>query len=153
MGYHADLLERYSAVRGRLWDAPLRRQRQADKLRERRLALRETRVRLLTYRQEHLFDWLFFRANVKPRLTVREIVVNVCAQHDVSVDDFMSRRRTAELVAARHEAFYLARFHTDKSLPEIGRRMGGFDHTSVLHGIKKHCKRHGLDFPRKREAT
>lgn len=148
MGYHAELLERYSAVRGRLWEAPLRRQRQADMLRERRMVMQETRIRLLKFRLAFAI-----RAAQPFKRTIRDILTDVARRHDVTVKDLMSRHRTDDLARARHEAFYLARVYTNKSMPEIGRRMGGFDHTSVLHGIKKHCKRHGLEYPKKGEAS
>jgi hypothetical protein len=55
----------------------------------------------------------------------------------VTLTDIDSRRRESTVVRARHIAMYLIKNKTLKSLPEIGRRFGGRDHTTVLHGIKK----------------
>jgi hypothetical protein len=56
---------------------------------------------------------------------------------DVTLTDIDSRRRQTTVVLARHVAMYLIKTKTLKSLPEIGRRFGGRDHTTALHGIKK----------------
>lgn len=55
----------------------------------------------------------------------------------VTVTDLRSDRRPADVVKARHILFYVARTLTTYSLPEIGRRSGGKDHTSVLHGVRR----------------
>ena len=49
----------------------------------------------------------------------------------------MSSRRTANVVRPRQIAMYLAKTLTLRSLPEIGRRFGGRDHTTVLHAVRK----------------
>jgi hypothetical protein len=59
------------------------------------------------------------------------------AHSDVTLRDLDSRRRAAHVVLARHIAMYLIKTMTGKSLPEIGRRLGDRDHTTVLHGIRK----------------
>ncbi|MBP30453.1 helix-turn-helix domain-containing protein [Methylobacterium sp.] len=55
----------------------------------------------------------------------------------VSVTDIRSDRRQADVIKARHILYYVARTLTTYSLPEIGRRSGGKDHTSVLHGVRR----------------
>lgn len=60
-----------------------------------------------------------------------------CRYFDCTMVDMDSARRTLKLVYPRQIAMYLARSMTGKSLPEIGRRFGGRDHTTVLHGAKK----------------
>jgi hypothetical protein len=52
----------------------------------------------------------------------------------VSLADLMRGGRTKPLVCYRHVAMYLATVLTDHSLPEIGRRFGGFDHTTIING-------------------
>ena len=51
--------------------------------------------------------------------------------------DLLSSRRTANVVRPRQVAMYLAKILTLRSLPEIGRRFGGRDHTTVLHAVRK----------------
>ena len=51
--------------------------------------------------------------------------------------DLLSSRRTANVVRPRQIAMYLAKMLTPRSLPEIGRRFGGRDHTTVLHAVRK----------------
>jgi chromosomal replication initiator protein len=55
----------------------------------------------------------------------------------VSRADLLSSRRTANVVRPRQVAMYLAKILTLRSLPEIGRRFGGRDHTTVLHAVRK----------------
>lgn len=69
--------------------------------------------------------------------TVDEVIRAVCIVFDVSGTNIRSMRRTADVMKPRHVAMALCRRLTLKSLPEIGRRMGGKDHTTVLHGCKK----------------
>ncbi len=58
-------------------------------------------------------------------------------QYNVSRSDLLSSRRTANVVRPRQVAMYLAKTLTLRSLPEIGRRFGGRDHTTVLHAVRK----------------
>lgn len=74
--------------------------------------------------------------------TVEEPKINdikraACRYFGVSAVDLDSARRTLKVVHPRQVAMYLARTLTGKSLPEIGRRFGGRDHTTVLHGVRK----------------
>jgi len=61
----------------------------------------------------------------------------VARQYNVSRSDLLSSRRTANVVRPRQVAMYLAKTLTLRSLPEIGRRFGGRDHTTVLHAVRK----------------
>jgi len=61
----------------------------------------------------------------------------VARQYNVSRADLLSSRRTANVVRPRQVAMYLAKQLTLRSLPEIGRRFGGRDHTTVLHAVRK----------------
>ena len=58
-------------------------------------------------------------------------------RYNVSRADLLSSRRTANVVRPRQVAMYLAKTLTLRSLPEIGRRFGGRDHTTVLHAVRK----------------
>ncbi len=55
----------------------------------------------------------------------------------VKVQDLKGPRRTRQMVVPRQIAMYLARQHTGLSLPEIGKRFGNRDHTTVLHAVRK----------------
>lgn len=71
----------------------------------------------------------------EPFLT--EIVIAVCNHFNVSRMDICSQRRTARVVLPRQIIYYLSRTLTKRTLPEIGRRLGNRDHTSVLFGYRK----------------
>ena len=61
----------------------------------------------------------------------------VATQYNVRRSDLLSSRRTANVVRPRQVAMYLAKTLTLRSLPEIGCRFGGRDHTTVLHAVRK----------------
>ena len=70
-------------------------------------------------------------------LKIADIQTVVASHFDVTVTDIISKRRTVGLVLPRQVAQYIARTMTLKSLPEIGRRFGDRDHTTILHSIRK----------------
>lgn len=71
------------------------------------------------------------------RPSVKRILDVVSRHYGVSVIDLVSARRTAQVVLPRQVAMYLACTLTVLSLPQIGRAIGGRDHTTVLHGRRK----------------
>lgn len=71
------------------------------------------------------------------QLTMKAVGKIVSDYYGVRWDDIVSQRRTADVMLPRQVAMWMARQHTRLSLPEIGRRMGGRDHTTVLYGVKK----------------
>ena len=71
------------------------------------------------------------------RIKIEEIQRIVARHFNVSRADMLSSRRTANVVRPRQIAMYLAKTLTLRSLPEIGRRFGGRDHTTVLHAVRK----------------
>jgi chromosomal replication initiator protein len=71
------------------------------------------------------------------RMRIEEIQRVVSRHFNVSRSDLLSARRTANVVRPRQIAMYLAKTLTLRSLPEIGRRFGGRDHTTVLHAVRK----------------
>jgi hypothetical protein len=71
----------------------------------------------------------------------KRIAIDVARKHGVSFLDLISPRRSQTIVVARHECFWRCRNETTMSLPQIGKRFGGRDHTTVLHGVKKHEQR------------
>lgn len=68
--------------------------------------------------------------------SVKEIKLCVCQHFQVSPRDLESPRRLHKFVVPRQVAFYLARKLTSRSYPDIGRKFGGRDHTTILHGSK-----------------
>jgi chromosomal replication initiator protein len=71
------------------------------------------------------------------RIRVEDILRIVAKHYSVTRSDLLSSRRTANVVRPRQIAMYLAKTLTLRSLPEIGRRFGGRDHTTVLHAVRK----------------
>lgn len=74
------------------------------------------------------------------RITIDLILSTVAEVTGVSVTEVTGDRRSRPVVEARHLAMYLARELTDASLPKIGERIGGRDHTTVLHAVEKMTK-------------
>lgn len=76
--------------------------------------------------------------NVEPRRVRIEQIQRVVGKHfNVSRQDIVSSRRNRSIVRPRQICMYLAKTMTDRSFPEIGRRFGGRDHTTVLHAVRK----------------
>ncbi len=84
--------------------------------------------------QEVLQDLL--RAHER-RITIEEIQKRVAEHFGVKLADMHSARRARVVARPRQVAMYLAKQLTPRSLPEIGRRFGGRDHTTVMHAIRK----------------
>lgn len=77
------------------------------------------------------------QAREPKRLKIEDIQKLVATHYSVSRTDMLSSRRTAAVVKPRQIAMYLSKTLTLRSLPEIGRRFGGRDHTTVLHAVRK----------------
>jgi chromosomal replication initiator protein len=77
------------------------------------------------------------RPGDQKRVKIEDIQRVVARHYNVSRGDLLSARRTANVVRPRQVAMYLAKTMTLRSLPEIGRRFGGRDHTTVLHAVRK----------------
>jgi chromosomal replication initiator protein len=71
------------------------------------------------------------------RVKIEDIQKRVASHYNVSRADLLSSRRTAAVVMPRQIAMFLAKSLTLRSLPEIGKRFGGRDHTTVLHAVRK----------------
>lgn len=71
------------------------------------------------------------------RIKVAEIIEECARFADVSVREMKSPRRARPLCRPRQAAMYIAYKHTGRSLPEIGRILGGRDHSTVLHGKRR----------------
>ncbi|SON53542.1 Chromosomal replication initiator protein DnaA [Hartmannibacter diazotrophicus] len=77
------------------------------------------------------------RATDTRKVKIEDIQRIVSKHFNVSKQDLLSSRRTRSIVWPRQIAMYLAKSMTPRSLPEIGRRFGGRDHTTVLHAVRK----------------
>ena len=84
--------------------------------------------------QEVLHDLL--RASDR-RVTIEEIQKRVAEHFNIRVADMHSARRARQVARPRQVAMYLAKQLTSRSLPEIGRKFGGRDHTTVMHAVRK----------------
>jgi chromosomal replication initiator protein len=77
------------------------------------------------------------RTREPKKVKIEDIQRLVANHYNVSKADILSSRRTATVVKPRQIAMYLSKALTLRSLPEIGRRFGGRDHTTVLHAVRK----------------
>lgn len=84
--------------------------------------------------QETLSD---SRYTMGQRLTVDRIQRAVCEVFSVTPTDMVSKRRARIIARPRQVAMYLCKKLTKRSLPDIGRRFGGRDHTTVMHAVKR----------------
>jgi len=71
------------------------------------------------------------------RVTVEEIQRKVAEHFSIRLSDMLGPKRTRTIARPRQIAMYLSKELTSRSLPEIGRRFGGRDHTTILHGVRK----------------
>ncbi|OWU85644.1 chromosomal replication initiation protein [Oceanicola sp. 22II-s10i] len=71
------------------------------------------------------------------KVTVEEIQRKVADHYSIRLSDMLGPKRVRSLARPRQVAMYLAKTMTSRSLPEIGRRFGGRDHTTVLHGVRR----------------
>jgi chromosomal replication initiator protein len=84
--------------------------------------------------QDVLHDIL--RANDR-RVTIEEIQKRVAEHYNIRLSEMYSARRARAVARPRQVAMYLAKQLTARSLPEIGRKFGGRDHTTVMHAVRK----------------
>ena len=71
------------------------------------------------------------------RVTIEDIQKLVAEHYRIRIADMHSARRARAVARPRQVAMYLAKQLTPRSLPEIGRKFGGRDHTTVMHAIRK----------------
>jgi chromosomal replication initiator protein len=84
--------------------------------------------------QDVLHDLL--RANDR-RVTIDEVQKRVAEHFNIRLADMHSARRARAVARPRQVAMYLCKQLTPRSLPEIGRKFGGRDHTTVMHAVRK----------------
>jgi chromosomal replication initiator protein len=71
------------------------------------------------------------------KITVEEIQRKVSEHYNIRLSDMIGPKRMRSYARPRQVAMYLSKLLTSRSLPEIGRRFGGRDHTTVMHGVKR----------------
>ena len=92
--------------------------------------------------QDVLRDLL--RANAR-KVTIDAIQRQVAEHYHIRISDMLSARRSRNVARPRQIAMYLAKELTTRSLPEIGRKFGGRDHTTVLHATRKIAQQRDRD--------
>ncbi|MEE8294632.1 MAG: helix-turn-helix domain-containing protein, partial [Sphingomonadales bacterium] len=76
------------------------------------------------------------RANDR-KVTIDEIMRQVTDFYNLRMAEILSARRARDIARPRQVAMYLSKKMTSRSLPEIGRKFGGRDHTTVMHAVRK----------------
>ncbi|MGI3164055.1 chromosomal replication initiator protein DnaA [Pseudooceanicola sp. 200-1SW] len=71
------------------------------------------------------------------KITIEEIQRRVAEHYNIRLSDMIGPKRVRSFARPRQIAMYLCKKLTSRSLPEIGRRFGGRDHTTVMHGVKR----------------
>ena len=71
------------------------------------------------------------------KVSIEEIQRKVSEHFNIRLADMIGPKRVRTIARPRQVAMYLAKTMTTRSLPEIGRRFGGRDHTTIMHGIRK----------------
>ncbi len=71
------------------------------------------------------------------KLTIDEIQRKVAEHYNVRLSDLIGPKRLRAIARPRQVAMYLSKQMTHRSLPEIGKRFGGRDHTTIMHGVRK----------------
>ncbi len=71
------------------------------------------------------------------KISIEEIQRKVAEHYNIRLSDLLGPKRVRSFARPRQVAMYLCKQMTSRSLPEIGRRFGGRDHTTVMHGVKR----------------
>lgn len=80
-------------------------------------------------------------------MTMRAIAEDVCARRNITLAELISHTRTKRVAGPRHEFMWLCRQvrrlngHHRFSFPQIGRFLGGRDHSTVVHGARRYAER------------
>jgi chromosomal replication initiator protein len=79
------------------------------------------------------------------KVSVEEIQKRVAEHYHIRLADLVGPKRLRSFARPRQVAMYLAKTMTSRSLPDLGRRFGGRDHTTVIHGVRKIEELRGTD--------
>lgn len=72
-----------------------------------------------------------------PMSRVQKVMISIANKHGVSIKEMTGKSRLKKIVAARQEACFVMREKLNMSYPQIGMRLGGRDHTTAMHAVKK----------------
>lgn len=133
MSIHAEYVETYRAARKRLWGKP---ERAAPV--DNRPEWSTPTITLVVVRRA---DVQFCRGSLK------RLLAEVAGNHGLYVEELLSPTRKQPVVRARWEFCYRAAAETTASIVQIARAIG-YDHTSALHGLMRHCALNELAPPR-----
>jgi chromosomal replication initiator protein len=105
-------------------------------------ALNTLIARAAVHKRRMTIDWVteVLTRHVAPeqkRVSVDQIQKAVAQYFDLRVTELLSRRRTRAIAVPRQIAMYLAKELTTRSYPDLARRFGGRDHTTVIHGVRR----------------
>ena len=138
----ASLHARHKEIRARIWKPLLRPPAITRFTPEPITRIPYTSLPLLNQpTNQHIPNDSGTRASLPPQApprppTIRNIVAEVAAFHNITTGQILSPSRERRFVRPRQIACYLAKSLTNNSLPQIGRRIGGRDHTTVLHSTR-----------------
>ena len=146
----AGLADHYQAVRQRLWNGP----QNPDLMKPKKVVktrpverwqmwppVRLPRVKAPSFVAKKLEPEPQSEEYIRLITTADIIIAEVAKKHKLTVQMIKSHRRWKEIVEARQEVFWRLSRETTMSLPMMGRKLGGFDHTTVLHSIRRHEER------------
>lgn len=81
-----------------------------------------------------------------PKFASRDAILrDVCERYGVQLADVKGKSRVPRFVLPRHEACYRLKYEAGLSYGRIGQILGGRDHSTIIHGAKKHAQRNGLE--------
>jgi chromosomal replication initiator protein len=92
-----------------------------------------------------VLDGLYPAARPPHRISIAGIQDIICEAFAITRDDLLSESRAARVAWPRQVAMYLAREHTDETLPSIGALFGGRNHTTVMHAVKRTAEKLATD--------
>ena len=90
---------------------------------------------------------IFAQVTPAPPNRSRLIMADVVRSTGVPFDEICGRDKRADIMAARFEACWRLRSELGLSYPQIGRLLGGRDHATILHAVRKIAKARGLSVP------
>lgn len=91
--------------------------------------------------REHPYVLSLWRGWIRPPCTMAGILQDVAEMYDVTVEDLKGQGRSYWISHPRQHAMFMMVKTGKFSLPQIGRFLGGRDHTTVLHGYRAHARR------------